>query len=198
MWRRGVPILLVVLLAACRPVPGPIDPGFAGLAYVVPLDSVPGEHSNDVPVALVNDPLGYLGTDHVGAGQALWAETLDGWAGLVALPWGNATTAIGASENFWVMPSFVELKDMRVTVGLVNSSLGASGLRYHRGTVAAFDDPATPAHDGIALLSRRFLACQSNIWSIGNQTFTTDLVELGLHRGDRTLIERASPASTGG
>jgi hypothetical protein len=109
--------------------------------------------------------------------------------GSVSFPWSPSLTAVTASEHFWSVPSFVDLKDLTVPVDGEAVLLGVSGVRYLRGTVASFDDPATPGHDGIALTTRRFLACTSTQWSIGNQTFTTDLVEQGLDRHDKATID---------
>jgi hypothetical protein len=142
-----------------------------------------------VPVTLRNEDGQVVGTDVVRAGQPRKVEALDGPSeDLVAIPWSDGVTALAQRENFWAMPSFVELKDMTVTIDGRTSSLADSGLVYHRGSPAMFDDPQTLGHDGISPRSRQFLECTEDSWSIGQQTFTVDLIELGLHRRDRLLI----------
>ena len=173
-----------------RPAPGPIERGFAGIAYPVPARPAPGMDLNVVPVTLRNEDGQVVGTDVVRAGQPRMVEALDGGSDdLVAIAWSDGVTALARRENFWAMPSFVELKHMTVTIDRRISSLADSGLVYHRGSPGMFDDPQTPGHDGISPRSRQFLACTEDSWSIGQQTFTVDLIELGVHRRDRSLID---------
>lgn len=188
-----------------RSVPGPIEPGFRGQAYPVPVDPRASTDPNSVPVTLRDENGDVVGSDAVRAGEPRLVEALQGRSDhLVAIPWGDGVTAFAERGSFWAMPSFVELEDMTVRVDGHATSLGASGIVYHGGTVALFDDPNTPAHDGIPPRTRLFLACDdANVarhapagmqnldsWSIGQQTLTVDLIELGLHRHDRSLIDK--------
>jgi hypothetical protein len=187
-----------------RPIPGPIEPGFTGVAYAVPAHPAPGRAQNAVPVTLMNQDGDVVGSDLVQAGRPLRVEALDGDSDQVAIPWTDGRTAVAGRENFWVMPSFVELKDMTVSIDGRTTSLGASGLVYHRGSVPLLDDPATPQFDGLPPRTRLFLACDDanvarnapanmenlDAWSMGQQTLTVDLIELGVHRRDRSLIDK--------
>lgn len=87
-------------------------------------------------------------------------------------------------------PNFTDLKDLMVTVGGKETPLGESDVTYLRRTVAAFDDPATPGHDGIVKAIRDYLDCQLDDWSIGGQTFTVDLITAGVNQHDQSLVER--------
>jgi hypothetical protein len=89
-------------------------------------------------------------------------------------------------------PSFVELGDLAVTVDGATTRLGDSTLRYHRRTVDYFDDPQTPAHDGMSGQIQRFMRCDIDQWSIGGQIFTVDIIAEGIYRRDPTLIERGA------
>jgi hypothetical protein len=173
-----------------RPVPGPIEPGFKGEAYVVPAHPDAGKDPNAVSVTLRNEDGDVVGTDDVRAGQARRVEALDGDSDLVAIDWRDGVTAFAERENFWSMPNFIKLKDMTLNIDGRTTSLGGSGLVYHLGVPGWFDVRGTPAHDGIAPRSQRFLACEVDTWSMGQQTFTVDLIELGLHRRDRSLIDK--------
>jgi hypothetical protein len=173
-----------------RPVPGPIGRGFRGPAYPVPAHPEAGDDPNTVPVTLRNEDGDVVGTDVVRAGQPRRVEALESNRDLVAIDWGGGLTAFAERENFWAMPSFVELKDMRVTIDGKATSLGQSGLVYHRGVPGMFDVAGTPEHDGIGPRAQRFLACEVDTWSMGQQTFTVDLIELGVHKHDRSLIDK--------
>jgi hypothetical protein len=188
-----------------RPVPGPVEPGFRGQAYPVPAHPEAGKNQNAVRVTLRNEDGEVVGSDVVRAGQPQLVEALEGqFDHQVAIPWGDGVTAFAPRDSFWAMPSFVELKDMTVRIDGHATSLGDSGIVYHSGSVPLFDDPDTPVHDGIPPRTRLFLACDdANVarhappgmenldsWSIGQQTLTVDLIELGLHRNDRSLIDK--------
>jgi hypothetical protein len=182
--------LVTVALIGCRPAPGPVEDGFSGVAYAVPDGTGGPDHLDQIPVELYDESGTHLGSDHLAAGQPVSLTDLEGEdEGSVSFPWSSTVTAVAAGEHFWAVPSFVDLKDLTVTIDGAAVALGESGVRYERGTVASFDDPATPGHDGIALATRRFLACTTSQWSIGNQTYTTDLVELGVHRRDKAMVD---------
>ena len=87
-------------------------------------------------------------------------------------------------------PNFTDLEDLEVVVDGGTVSLGDSALTYQRRTVTSFDDVATRGHDGIAGTIRQFLACETDMWNIGNQTFTVDLIAVGINQGDRSLVDR--------
>jgi hypothetical protein len=175
-----------------HPIPGPIQPGFKGEAYPVPGHTEAGEDPNAVPVTLQNADGEVVGTDVVRAGQPRLVEALDDGSGRVAIEWGDGVTAFAARENFWAMPSFVELKDMTVTIDGKTSSLGDSGLVYYNAAVWLFDRRETAEYDGIGPRAQRFLACEVDTWSMGQQTYTADLVELGVHQRDRSLIDKGA------
>jgi hypothetical protein len=175
-----------------HPIPGPIQPGFKGEAYPVPEHTEAGEDPNAVPVTLQNADGEVVGTDVVRAGQPRLVEALDDGSGRVAIEWGDGVTAFAARENFWAMPSFVELKDMTVTIDGKTSSLGDSGLVYYNPAVWLFDRRETAEYDGIGPRAQRFLACEVDTWSMGQQTYTADLVELGVHQRDRALIDKGA------
>lgn len=191
----------VVLLSACgdgehanslhaaapRGTPGPIDREFEGLAYPVPTGKDP-IHPDAVPVTLEDSGGHIVGTDFAPAGTALRVRSVDGQPKRVAMPWRPGVTAFGLRASFWSMPSFVQLKDMTVTINGVAVPLGESGLRYHRGSVATFRN-STGSFDALIASNRQFLACRVDTWGIGAQTFAVDLVEEGLHRHDRTTLD---------
>jgi hypothetical protein len=84
------------------------------------------------------------------------------------------------------------LSDMTLTVNGGSTDVASSGVRVHRRTVASFNDPATPEHDGTNESIRRFLGCRAFEWSIGAQTFTVDVIADGLHHDDPSLVERGT------
>jgi hypothetical protein len=89
-------------------------------------------------------------------------------------------------------PTFTDLQNLEVDIHGRQVPLGDSGLTYRRRTVASFDDPATPGHDGIASATRSFLACKTDAWSMGSQIFTVDAIALGNARHDASLVERGA------
>jgi hypothetical protein len=174
-----------------RSIPGPIEPGFRGQAYAVPAHAVAGEDQNAVPVTLQSEDGEVVGTDFVRAGQPRLVEALDGESDhLVAIPWAHGLMAFAERENFWAMPRFTGLKDMALRIDGETTALGDSGLVYHEWAVFTFDDRDTPAHDGIAPRSQQYLACEVDTWSIGQQIYAVDLIELGVHRRDRSLVDK--------
>jgi hypothetical protein len=89
-------------------------------------------------------------------------------------------------------PNFTDLQELEIDIDGQRVPLGDSGLTYRRRTVGAFDDPATPGHDGIAGATRAFLACKSDEWSIASQIFTVDAIAVGNSKADRSLVERGA------
>lgn len=97
-------------------------------------------------------------------------------------------TPIDATPAFNATPDFLVLETMTVTIDGRSVPLGESDLKYVRRPIESFDDPATSGHDGIAAAIRRFLACETDSWSIGSQTFTVDGITAGVARRDDTMV----------
>lgn len=87
-------------------------------------------------------------------------------------------------------PSFLEIGGIEVTVDGETTTLAESTVRYQRRQVDSFDDPATPEHDGVSDSARAVLACESDEFSIGGQTFTVDVVTVGVYRNDAELVDK--------
>jgi hypothetical protein len=171
-------------------VPGPVDPGYAGPAYLVP--AVPDAGDPNAVVVPVVDATGEeVGTERLEAGEDYSVEVGTGPDGdVVSVDLDGGRTALGDRRDFWVMPPFVALKDLVVTVDGDEHRLGYSGVDYHRGRLSRFDDAETPEFEGIPDLAREALACEADDWSIGQATYTVDFIELGVHIDDRELIDK--------
>jgi hypothetical protein len=89
-------------------------------------------------------------------------------------------------------PNFTDLQDLEVDIDGRTMPLGVSGITYRRRTVASFDDPATPGHDGIAGATRAYLTCKTDEWSIGSQIFTVDAIAVGNSQRDGSLVARGA------
>lgn len=87
-------------------------------------------------------------------------------------------------------PDFTDLQHLEVAVDGRMVSLRDSGLTYRRRSVATYDDPSTPGHDGVAGATRDFLACKTDQWSMGDQIFTVDPIAVGNADNDRSLVAR--------
>ena len=174
--------------------PGPIPRGFAGLAYPVPDSSAPDGVADTLPVTLESRSGRVVGSGTVPAGEAVRVRPVADDPDLVAIRWSGppraARTAVAPRANFWAMPSFIELGAMKVNIDGSRRPLGTSGIRYHRVGPNYFDDPATPEYDGTLPLVRDFLACKRDTWGMGQQTFAVDPIEDGVHRRDKTLIDK--------
>ena len=154
----------------------------------MPSGTDPG-HPDAVPVNLQNASGKVVGTDVVPAGTAVRVRPARGHPDRVAIRWRGGLTAVGPRAAFWVMPSFIQLKDVTVTVDGRRVPLAESGLRYHRGSVATFEEPLhAPLHGTIAT-NQGFLACRRDTWGMGGQTFAVDLVEDGVLRHDRAMVD---------
>ena len=86
------------------------------------------------------------------------------------------------------MPSFLHLKDVMVTVNGKKVPLAQSGVRYHRGSVGTFTN-GTKGFDGLISTNREFLECKRDTWGMGGQVFAVDVVEDGVYRRDRALLD---------
>ena len=86
------------------------------------------------------------------------------------------------------MPSFIQLGDIEVPVNGTEVPLARSGVRYHRGSVTTFTN-GSKGFDGLIPTNREFLECKRDTWGMGGQTFAVDVVEDGVHRQDRTLLD---------
>lgn len=106
----------------------------------------------------------------------------------------SATTANQDTSDSSFEPAelkFTVLDDMEVTVDGATTSLGDSPLDYQRGDdLDVFDDPATPEYDGVHVSARKFVACKSFVWTMGAPSLASDIVALGVHRDDPSLIEK--------
>ena len=167
--------------------PGPIARGYVGSAYPVPTGTDPS-HPNAVPVTLKDENDQVVGSDSVPSGTPVPVRSVSGHPDQVRIRWRGGRTAVGPRSAFWSMPDFVRLTDMPVTISGVSQPLVLSGIRYHRGSVATFSD-SKGAFDGVLAINRMFLACTSDTWGMGGQTFAMDLLEDGLHRHDRVLTD---------
>ena len=174
--------------------PGPIPRDFDGMAYPVPDSSVPDGVVDTLPVTLVSREGDVVGSSTLPAGKSVRVRPLEGDPNRVAIRWTRgpkrARTALAPRANFWAMPGFIRLGDMQVEVDGERRPLGSAGIRYHRVNANYFDDPATPDFDGTLPLNRDFLACKRDTWGIGQQTFAVDPIEEGVHRRDKTLIDK--------
>ena len=167
--------------------PGPVQPGYRGSAYLVPRTTDPG--SPNTTTANLEDGPETQGTVTLRSGQP-YDVAVDAAGDVATVSLDDGRTATAAASEFWVMPSFIDLRYLMVEVGPKTRPLGLSGVRYYRETESTFDDPATPEFDGIPGFVRGTLACKRQEWSIGQQTFTVDLIEQGVHRNDRGLIDK--------
>jgi hypothetical protein len=103
--------------------------------------------------------------------------------------WTTGTRATATPTDGIHPPSFADVPYLEVVVRGRTVPLGRSNLTFRRRTVASFDDPQTDDFDATAGATREFLACASDRWSIGNQTFTVDPIALGNARHDPYLVE---------
>lgn len=176
--------------------PGPVDTGFEGMAYPVPTGSV-RDHVNSVPVTVENSKGVVVGRDFLPAGRPVRIRAVRGHADQVAIPSSHGRTMIAPRSAFWSMPSFIELKNVKVTIDGADMYLPASGIRYHRGSVATFRRFWSTVTDGLIATNRDFLACRRDSWGMGGQTFAVDVVEDGVHLHDRSVLEIGLEAITG-
>ena len=167
--------------------PGPVQPGYRGSAYLVP--RTPDPESPNTTTADLEDGPETQGTVTLRSGQP-YDVAIDAAGDVATVSLDDGRTATAAASEFWVMPSFIDLRYLMVDVGPENRPLGLSGVRYHRETASSFDDPETPEFDGMPRFARATLACKREEWSIGQQTFTVDLIEQGVHQDDRDLIDK--------
>jgi hypothetical protein len=170
-------------------VAGPVKAGYRGPAYAVPESGNAGPHVDAVRVVLKDAAGKTIGNDYVAAGKP-WTVDATKNSDQVAIQWAGGATAYAPRRDFWVMPDWLGLKDMTVEINGKKRLLGYSGIRYHRGSVALFDDPTTPQFEGIDTRTRQWLQCKVPTWGIGGQTFIVDLVEDGVHRRDKSLVDK--------
>jgi hypothetical protein len=103
--------------------------------------------------------------------------------------WTAVTGATTAPTGGIHTPSFADVPYLEVVIDGRTVPLGRSTLTFRRRTVASFDDPETEDFDATAGATREFLACESDKWSMGHQTFTVDPIALGNARHDPFLVE---------
>ena len=163
---------------------GPVRAGYEGPAFPVPQEPEVDGRANMVVAQREDGAIEYLP-----AGEPVdVVVAAAGGEDAVSIALEDGETATADSVDFWVMPAFVELKNLDVTVDGTTTTLGDSDVVYHRETTSLYDDPATPEFEGICRRAREFLACVVDTWSIGQQTFTVDLVEMGVAKRDREMI----------
>ena len=174
-------------------VPGPVDPGYEGPAYVVPTDPEPAD-PNSIEAEVLDHDGEPVGTTRLAAGKAVEVVvSTDEEGDIVTVELDDGRSARAPATEFWSMPSFLGLGGIKVDQAGRTRPLPLSGVRYHRGSPGMYDDPATPGYDGISRRAREVLACTSedDEWSIGQQTFTVDFIEQGVHLGgERMLIDK--------
>jgi hypothetical protein len=169
---------------------GPIRASFDGTAYAVPVHPDPS-HPNAVPVTVRNAAGDVVGHDFVASGTPHHVQARAGdEADEVEIDWDGGRTAVGSRADFWAMPSFVGLEHYTVPYDGTETAPAISGWYDAKAAAAAFDDRKTPPYDGIPLITRRFLSCGSDLWSIGDQTIAVDVVALGIQQDDRALIDK--------
>lgn len=173
-----------------RPVPGPVPRGFEGTAFPVPEELVPGAHVNDVAVKLFDADGKRVGDGFVPAGRPVELGKVKGHRDSVSMAWGDDLTARASRHAFWAVPSFTELRDVKVEVDGRQVPLPESGVKYHRYNAGLFDDPSTPAYDATTISTNRaFLECKRDTWGMGGQTFAVDQIEDGVNQRNRAVLD---------
>ena len=172
---------------ATAAIPGPIARGFSGPAYPVPTGSDPA-HRDAVRVAVQDASGKAVGTDYAPAGTAVMVRPAPGHPDQVVVALRPGVTARAPRARFWSMPTFIQLGDVEVPVNGTEVPLARSGVRYHRGSVTTFTN-GSKGFDGLIPTNREFLECKRDTWGMGGQTFAVDVVEDGVHRQDRTLLD---------
>lgn len=173
---------------------GPVDEGFSGMAYPVPVAPVPGPHVNDVTVALFDSGGAPAGTDHVPAGTPVSITQNATDPDLVDIDWGGGITGRADRAEFWVIPDFIEFGDVVVDIDGTPTPIWQSDLAYNLVTPGSFDEAGTPGYDGIAGPIRKYLRCESTTWKIANQLFASYIVADGLYADDKVLVDKGATA----
>jgi len=171
-----------------RPAPGPVPRGFEGVAYPVPEKLVPGPHVNDVAVTLYDAGGKRVGRGSLPAGTPVELAPVKGQGDTVSIAWRDDLTARASRHAFWAVPSFTELRDMKVDVGGRQVPLPESGVKYHRYDASLFGNAWTPDPATIST-NRAFLECKRDTWGMGGQTFAVDQIEDGVNQHKRSVLE---------
>ena len=166
--------------------PGPIARDSPDAAYPVPTGTDPA-HRDAVQLTLQDATGTTVGTDYAPAGTAVVVRPVPGRPDQVAIAWRPGVVALARRADFWAMPSFLHLKDVVVTVNGKDVPLAQSGVRYHRGGVGTFT--GAKGFDGLTWTNREFLECKRNTWGMSGQVFAVDVVEDGVYRQDRALLD---------